>query len=583
MEDRNKHVYIIGKTGMGKTALLRNMLAQDIRNGFGVGFLDPHGEAAEELLDFVPEERIKDVCYFNPGDINYPMSFNVMEEVSVEQRHLIASGLMEVFKKIWPDVWSARMEYILSNTILALLESPGTTLLGVNRMLADANYRKKIINNVKDPIVKSFWLHEFARYSERYEVEATAAIQNKIGQFISSPLIRNIIGQKKSSINIREAMDKGKILIFNLSKGKVGEDSCNLLGGLIITKIQSAAMSRVDIPESERKNFFLFVDEFQNFATPSFCNIMSEARKYRLNLTIAHQYIAQMEDEIRDAIFGNMGTLISFRVGAEDAEYLEKEFTPEFSAQDLVNLPKYHIYLKLMVNGIASRAFSAETLSPFQPEIKSHKNEIIEYSRKNFTAPREEIEREIAEWTGDFVISATSKSGDKQTKLYDVKCSMCGKDTKVPFEPDPNRPVFCKECLKKKSKEGVSHSQEKKEDESNSKKTEIAGEGEKSKKKENNSEEKGEKKLTLEELLMKQPTPFSSKKKKTRKEKRESIDEEKLKKAVRESLEERDKEAREKETKKKNKEKKETENKNLSGKKAVKYGKIEPGGFVKFD
>ncbi|HJN62462.1 MAG TPA: type IV secretion system DNA-binding domain-containing protein, partial [Candidatus Parcubacteria bacterium] len=311
-DDRRRHIYVVGKTGMGKTVMLKNMAIQDIQQGKGIGFVDPHGEASEELLDFIPKERIKDVVYFNPADLGYPIAFNIMEEINPEYRHLVAGGLMGVFKKIWPDVWSARMEYILNNCILALLEYPGSTLLGVNRMLADIDYRKKVVDKVTDPVVKSFWVQEFARYTQRYEVEATAAIQNKIGQFISVPLIRNIIGQEKSSINMREIMDKQKILIINLSKGRVGEDNSRLLGALIITKLQLAAMSRVDIPEEKRKDFYLYVDEFQNFATESFVNILSEARKYRLALILGHQYIAQMDETVRDAVFGNVGTIICF-------------------------------------------------------------------------------------------------------------------------------------------------------------------------------------------------------------------------------------------------------------------------------
>ena len=262
-DDRRRHIYVVGKTGMGKTALLENMAIQDIRAGKGVGIIDPHGEAAEKLLNFIPANRINDVIYFNPADLNYPIPFNVMEKVDPEHRHLVSSGLMDVFKKIWPDVWSARMEYILSNAILALLDDPNSTLLGVNRMLADPEYRKKIVEKIKDPMVRSFWVNEFARYTQRYEVEATAAIQNKIGQLISNPLIRNIIGQETSSVDMRKLMDEGKILILNLSKGRIGEDASKLLGGLLITKIQLAAMSRVDIPEPKRKDFFLYVDEFQ--------------------------------------------------------------------------------------------------------------------------------------------------------------------------------------------------------------------------------------------------------------------------------------------------------------------------------
>ena len=450
-DDRRRHVYVIGKTGMGKTAMLQNMAIQDIQNGNGIGFIDPHGEAAEELLDFIPSNRINDVVYINPGDLDFPIAFNVMENVSLEYRHLVAGGLMGAFKKIWPDVWSARMEYILNNTILALLEYPGSTLLGVNRMLSDPEFRKEVVTKVTDPVVKSFWVNEFARYAQKYETEATAAIQNKIGQFISAPLIRNIIGQVRSSISMRDIMDNKKILIMNLSKGKIGEDNSALLGALLITKLQLAAMSRVDIPEGDRKDFFLYVDEFHNFATESFANILSEARKYRLALILAHQYIAQMDEMVRDAVFGNVGTIISFRVGAEDAEYLEKEFVPEFFAQDIVNLGKYNIYLKLMIDGLAGRPFSATTIPPMESEKVSNKEKIIKESRERYATPRQKVDEAIIEWSDLDNMPDTMPDKKPETPLYDAVCAECGKNTKVVFEPDGKRPIFCKNCLKKKT------------------------------------------------------------------------------------------------------------------------------------
>lgn len=416
LDDRRKHIYIIGKTGMGKTTLLANLAIQDIQNGYGLAFIDPHGEQAEELLEYIPKERADDIIYFNPSDTNWPIGFNIMEIKDPNTRHLIAAGLMGVFKKIWPDVWSARMEYILNNSILALLEYPGSTLLGINRMLADPDYRKKVVDQVNDPVVKSFWTQEFARYSQRYEVEATAAIQNKVGQFASNPLIRNIIGQLNSTIDMREIMDNKKILIINLSKGKVGEANSMLLGNLIITKLYLAAMSRVEVLEKERKDFFLYVDEFQNFATESFASILSEARKYRLSLTLAHQYIAQMEEVVCDAVFGNAGTIISFRVGAEDSEYLEKEFAPVFIAEDLVNLPKYEIYLKLMVDGVAGRPFSATTLPPFPRPEEISKDSIIEQTRKHYSIPREVVEKHISDWAQIESIPPKSTSSNNKRK-----------------------------------------------------------------------------------------------------------------------------------------------------------------------
>jgi len=448
-DDRRRHMYVVGKTGMGKTAMLENMAIQDIQQGRGIGFVDPHGEAAEELLDFVPSNRINDVIYINPADLDYPIAFNVMEKVGLEYRHLVAQGLMGVFKKIWPDVWSARMEYILNNSILALLEYPGSTLLGINRMLSDPEFRKKVVEKITDPIIKSFWVNEFARYTQRYEVEATAAIQNKVGQFISAPLIRNIVGQVQSSIDMRKVMDEGKILILNLSKGRIGEDNSMLLGALLITKLQLAAMSRVDIPEEKRKDFFLYVDEFQNFATESFVNILSEARKYRLALILAHQYVSQMDEKVRDAVFGNVGTLVSFRVGAEDAEFLEKEFSPEFSANDLVNLAKYNICLKLMIDGIAGRAFSAETLPPFPRPQVSNKEKILKVSRQRYGTPRKIVEEKITNWAGFSKEEILYSQPQKEVPLYDANCSLCGKPTKVVFMPDDKRPIYCKSCLKK--------------------------------------------------------------------------------------------------------------------------------------
>ena len=400
-DDRRRHMYVVGSTGMGKSEFLKNMAIQDIESGRGVCFIDPHGDSAIDLLDFVPKERIDDVIYFDPGDLEFPIAFNVMEQVPFEFRHLVASGLLGVFKKIWgAEAWSGRMEYILNNTILALLEYPGSTLLGINRMLADKEYRKMVVANIKDPIVKSFWVNEFAKYADKFATEATAAIQNKIGGFISNNLIRNVIGQPASTIDMRKIMDEGKILMVNISRGRIGEDASRLLGALLVTKIQLAAMSRVDVLEKERTDFYLYVDEFQHFATESFANILSEARKYHLNLVMAHQYIKQMEEPVMDAVFGNVGTLIAFRVGAEDAEFLEKWFAPDFMASDIVNLGKYNIYLKLMIDGVSSKGFSAVGLVPFSKPEVSHKNEIIQSSREKYATKRDLVEKNIAEWSG---------------------------------------------------------------------------------------------------------------------------------------------------------------------------------------
>lgn len=418
LDDRRRHVYIIGKTGVGKTTLLENMAISDIQAGRGLGVVDPHGEFAEKLLDYIPEDRLEDVIYFDPSDTEQPIGFNPLEQVSGDERHLIASGMMGVFKKIWPDVWSTRMEYILNNTLLALLETPGATLLGVLRMFSDVNYRKEIVDNLQDPVVKHFWAEEFAKYTQRLQIEAVAAIQNKVGQFVTNPLVRNILGQRKSLIDMKKIMDEGKILIVNVSKGKIGEDNMALIGAMVITKLQLAAMTRAKESNKDYKDFFLYVDEFQNFATDSFATILSEARKYRLSLTLAHQYINQLvfdgNTRVRDAIFGNVGTIVSFRVGASDAEFLEKEFEPEYTSNDLVNLSKYHIYIRLMIDGIASTPFSAATLPPqYLPSESSPKDTIIEFTRRKYGTPKEYVEKKISEeWIG----SGTGKPERNRTE-----------------------------------------------------------------------------------------------------------------------------------------------------------------------
>lgn len=400
-KDRSRHVYVIGKTGMGKSTLLENMAAQDILNGEGMCFLDPHGSAIDVLIDYIPPHRIKDVVYFAPFDTNFPMSFNVMEDVDPDKRHLVVAGLMASFKKIWVDAWSARMEYILSNTLLALLEYPGATLLGVNRMLAEKDFRDDVIKHITDASVRAFWLDEYNKWDPRYAREAGSAIQNKIGQFTGNALIRNIVGQQKSSMDFRDIMDSQKILLVNLSKGLIGESNGNLLGGMLITKLYLAAMSRADVGAKNLQSlpdFFFFVDEFQNFANESFADILSEARKYKLNLTVAHQYVEQMQEEVAAAIFGNVGTMVTFRIGATDAEIFEKQFAPTFTAEDIVNLGKFQIYLSLMIDGIGSRPFSARTMAPIPPQPISLREQVIDHSRQIYAQPRALVEANISSW-----------------------------------------------------------------------------------------------------------------------------------------------------------------------------------------
>ena len=479
-DDRRRHMYLIGKTGMGKSTVLENMIVDDIRAGRGVAVVDPHGDLAEKIMLFIPPERVKDVIYFNPADMEYPIAFNVVEQVDHNLQHLVASGLIGVFQKLWADSWGPRLEYILRNAILAILDFPGSTLLGVVRMLSDKAYRKQVVANIKDPVVKAFWEKEFAGYADKFASEAVSPIQNKVGQFLSSSLMRNIVGQVKSSIDLREIMDGGKILIMNLSKGRIGEDNSALLGAMMITKIQLAAMSRVDIPEKERRDFYLYIDEFQNFSTDSFANILSEARKYRLDLILAHQYIEQLTEKVKPAVFGNVGTMISFRVGAADAEELAKEFMPTFNEEDLVNLPKYEMYLKLMIDGVASSPFSAKGLPPLTEEEKTNQEEkTIRASREKYATPRSVVEERIMNWhesssestghsSSSNTVNMSSASGNNanstiisNTRTYEpqggegykTNCALCGNVTFTPFEPDGVRPVFCKNCLSKKKEE----------------------------------------------------------------------------------------------------------------------------------
>jgi len=523
-DDRRRHTYIIGKTGMGKSELLKQMVYSDIMAGNGLAVVDPHGELAEAALSIIPSHRVNDVVYFNPADLEFPIAFNILESVNPEVRHLIASGLVGVFKKIWADSWGPRLEYVLRNAILALLDYPGSTLLGVLRILTDKTYRKKVLEKIKDPVVRSFWIDEYSKYPDRFQAEAIAPIQNKVGQFLSNALIRNVVGQVKSSIDIRDIMDNKKILILNLSKGRIGEDTSALLGAMMITQIQLAALSRIDTPEDERNDFYLYVDEFQNFATESFANILSEARKYRLNLIIAHQYIEQLDEKVQAAVFGNVGTIICFRVGATDAEALVKEFVPFFTEEDLVNLAKWQIYLKLMIDGVASTPFSANTLRPVDIDY-GNREKIIRVSRERFAKPREVIEDKISRWASsleeeaieqhkqlsalpprterwkkpvkeikkpDVKVNKSIEVKEEKSKIdankvivqqsnvpapiekkgiepksqvvkinelsmskadgpykYDTVCASCGKVTKVSFQPDGKRPVYCKDCLKK--------------------------------------------------------------------------------------------------------------------------------------
>jgi energy-coupling factor transporter ATP-binding protein EcfA2 len=414
--DRGKHVYVIGKTGMGKSTMLENMAIQDIQNGEGLAFIDPHGSTAEKLLDFVPQDRIKDVVYFAPFDTDHPIGFNVMEDVGYDKRHLVVSGLMGALKRIWVDAWSARMDYILQNTLLALLEYPESTLLDVNRMLTNKTFRDVVIAKITDPIVRAFWTDEFANFTDTYTREATPAIQNKIGQFTANPLIRNIVGQGTSSFDLRKIMDEKKIFIVNLSKGRMGETNASLLGSMLTVKIYLAAMSRADEPAARMAKlprFYFYVDEFQSMMNEAFADILSESRKYKLALTLANQYIEQMEEEVRDAVFGNVGTLIVFRVGPFDAEVLETVFDPTFTPEDLVNLGIGQIYLTLMIDGVGSPPFSAETIPPIDTPSISYRDDVVEASRAKYGRLRADVEAYVTTKQLEFVAPPREKKPRK--------------------------------------------------------------------------------------------------------------------------------------------------------------------------
>ncbi len=428
-DDRRRHMYIIGKTGMGKSTLLENMIFSDIRSGKGVAVIDPHGDLIEAVLRFIPPQRTNDVILFDPADKEYPLSFNMLSASKPDQYPLVVSGLMSVFTKLWPDVWSGRMEHILRNTLLALIESQGNSMMGILRMFSDDAFRKKIVEHLEDRLVKSFWEDEYASWSEKYRTEAVAAIQNKIGQLLSVPMIRNIVGQTMSKLSVRDAMDTGKIILVNLSKGNLGEDNSAFLGSMLVTKFQLDAMSRTDIPEKERRDFYLYVDEFQNFATESFASILSEARKYRLNLTLANQYIGQLligdggkSTALKDAVFGNVGSLVCFQVGADDSEDMSLQFEEMVDPKDILSLPKFHAYMRLMVSGMASKPFSVSTLAPPKLDQDEKRLSIIRRaSRERYCEKRSEVEEKIGRWLesakeGRMVAVKAEKSKEKEVE-----------------------------------------------------------------------------------------------------------------------------------------------------------------------
>jgi hypothetical protein len=388
--DRGRHLYILGQTGVGKSGLLELLTISDIHSPYGFAIIDPHGDYALSTLRRIPAERAGDVVYFNPADTEFPIAFNPMEVTDPKLRSHTASELIGVLKRMF-DSWGPRLEYILRYSLLALLEYPEATMLDITRILTDKSFRKEVMTYVADPVVRNFWEVEFATWNDKFAAEAVAPVLNKVGAFTANPLVRNIIGQPKSSFNVRQIMDERKILVVNLNRGLVGEDNAALLGALLVTKIQLASMSRADVPVDERVPFYLYVDEFQHFATDSFATILSEARKYALNLTVANQYIAQMSLDVKDAVFGNVGSMIAFRMGADDARSMQRYFEPQFEEYDLVHMDNRNFVINMTIHGEKTPAFSATTLNLPAQQFDQTTN-IIQHSRSKFAVLRAEAE-----------------------------------------------------------------------------------------------------------------------------------------------------------------------------------------------
>ena len=398
VSDLRHHVFLIGKTGSGKTTLLKNIIVQLLNQGRGIGFIDPHGDLAEALLDYIPSSRIDQGIYFNPGDLEFPIALNLLANVPEDERHLVASGIVGAFKSIWGDSWGPRMEYILYNAVAALLDCRNVSLLGVNRMLTNDVYRAWVVRQIEDPFIREFWEFEYARYDERFKREAIAPIQNKLGQFLLNPVIRNILGQIQCKVSFPATMDQGGIFLANLSKGKIGDDKANLLGSLLVTQFQLAAMRRANQPEDKRKDFILLIDEFQNFTTEVFTSLLAEARKYRLSLILSNQYIDQLTLPIRQAVFGNVGTLISFRVGSTDALALQHEFGRDFPAQRFVDLDRFEIIAKPLAEGKNIEPFNAKTLLPIESTV-NESNKFVIQSRRKYALNRAVVQSKLRNFT----------------------------------------------------------------------------------------------------------------------------------------------------------------------------------------
>ena len=388
---RRQHVYAIGQTGAGKSTLIRNLILQDIEAGRGVGLIDPHGDLASEILEQIPPHRTRDVVYFDPAAPD-PLALNLFRATS-DNWHLVASGIVSSFKKIWGHSWGPRLEYVLHATLAALLQCQNTSLLGVSRMLHDDRYRAWVVKQVKDPMVRAFWLDEFAKYDKAFRQEVVGPIQNKVGQLFLSPALRNVLGQVGTKINFRFMMDRRRIFIANLSKGMIGDAHSSLLGSLLVTGFELAALSRADCPQNERVDFFLYADEFQHYATDSFATILSEARKYRLSLTLAHQYLGQLTDEIADAVFGNVGTFLAFRVSEADASVLERQFGAPFSRAHFTGLDNF----ELCVRFLNQEPFLAKSNPPLS-RARNQRNTVIKHSQQKYSSRKAVVEKRIERW-----------------------------------------------------------------------------------------------------------------------------------------------------------------------------------------
>lgn len=412
-EDKFRHMYIVGKTWTGKSTFINNMIISDMRAGNGLCLLDPHGELVDDLLEYIPPHRINDVILFDVGDAEYPIGFNLLQADNEDEKNRIASGVVSTFQKLFENSWGPRLEYILRNVVLSVIDYPNATLMHILRILTDKEFREEVISNVKDPVLLKFWNNEFNKRQDKQREEAVGPITNKVGQFLSSRLVRNIFGQPRSKLSIRKAMDEGKIILVNLSKGKIGEDNANMIGSLLVTKIQIDAMARADMAKHLRKPFYLYIDEFQNFATKSFATILSEARKYKLALIVANQYTSQLDESIKDAIFGNVGTIFSFTLWYDDAAVMTSQFKEIVAVNDLISLPKFTAYTRLMVDGVSSDPFSMKTLPPFQTDWDpEYIEKVRKQSRQRYAMERGQLEKLMNAWNKK-TFSAQEKIAEK--------------------------------------------------------------------------------------------------------------------------------------------------------------------------